>query len=271
MTADGDDAAALFERYRTPTPPVTTDGDRSLAAAAERRRVAVSPDGIEVETYLWRPDGGSGRPPVLLVHGWASRATHMAAIVRALNRAGRACIGFDAPAHGESPGTATSMPQVIRSMRAVVAAHGPVDAVVGHSFGGMAAGLAFAERPEPGAPLSAGALALVAAPSRIDSMTQRFLRGEGLPDDRLAGLHRVLKDGFGYDAADFDLVRVADRLPARLLIAHDEGDPEMPVADAERLAAARPDAEFLRTERFGHLRILFAKPVLQALVRLVGS
>lgn len=271
MTADSDDAAALFERYCTPTPPETTDGDRALAAAAERRRIAVSPDGIEVETYRWPPQGGSDRPPVLLVHGWASRATHLAAIVRALNRAGRTCVGFDAPAHGGSPGTTTSMPQVIRAMRTVAAAFGPVDAVVGHSFGGMAAGLAFAERPEPGVPLSAGALALIAAPSRIDSMTLRFLHGEGLPNGRMAGLHRVLKDGHGYDPAEFDTVRVANRLPPRLLVAHDQGDPEMPIADAERLAAARPDAEFLRTERLGHLRILFARPVLAALVRMIEA
>ncbi len=203
------------------------------------------------------------------MHGWSSRATHLAAIVRTLTRAGRDCLAFDAPAHGDSPGTVTTMPQVIRSLRAVVAAHGPVDAVVGHSFGGMAAGLAFAALPQPGPPLLAGALALIAAPTIIDSMTRRFLAAEGLPFDRVAGLHRVLRDGYGYDPADFDLARVADRLPPRLLICHDADDPEVPFADAGRLAAARPDAELLRTERLGHLRILFARPVLAAVARLV--
>ncbi|EDP64975.1 hypothetical protein BAL199_21504 [alpha proteobacterium BAL199] len=271
MTGVGGDAAALFERYRTPPPPDATDSDRALAEAAERGRVAVVPDGVEVVSYLWRPDGGSTRPPVLLVHGWGSRATHLGAIVKTLNRAGRTCLAFDAPAHGDSPGAVTSMPQVIRCMRAVVAMYGPVDTVVRHSFGGMAAALAFADRPEPGGALTAGALALIAAPSTIDSMTRRFLLAEGLPLDRMDALYRVLTIDFGYDAADFDLVRVADRLPSRLLIAHDEGDLEVPIADAERLTAARPDAEFVRTDRFGHLRILFARPVLAALARLVRS
>lgn len=270
MSGGAPDAGVLFERYRTPKPPETTDGDRSLADAADRRLVPVPSDGIEVATYRWNPPGGSAAPPVLLVHGWSSRATHLAAIVRALTGAGRGCLAFDAPAHGESPGTATSMPQVIRCMRAVVSALGPVDAVVGHSFGGMAAGLAFAQLPEPGAPLSARALALIAAPSSIASMTLRFLRDEGLPDGLMPVLHQVLRDQFGYDAADFDLVRVADRLPRRLLIAHDTGDPEMPIAEAERLAAVRPDARLLRTERLGHLRILFGRPVLKAVVELVG-
>lgn len=271
MTGGRDEAAALFERYRTPPPPEATDGDRTLAAAAERGLVRVSPDGVEVATYLWRPERATTLPPVLLVHGWGSRATHLAATVRALTAAGRACLAFDAPAHGESPGSVTSMPQVIRCMRAVVAAHGPIDAVVGHSFGGMAAGLAFADRPEPGAPLAANALALIAAPGTIDSMTRRFLLAEGLSADWVDPLHRVLKDRHGYDAADFDLVRVAHRLPRRLLIVHDAEDPEVPVGDAERLAAARPDAEFLRTRRLGHLRILFGRPVLAALTRMLGG
>lgn len=271
MAGRDDEAAALFERYRTPARSEASEGDRALAASAVRGTVHVAPDGVEVATYLWRPEGGSQLPPVLLVHGWASRATHFAGIVRALLRAGRSCLAFDAPAHGDSPGTVTSMPQVIRCMRAVVAAHGPVGAVVGHSFGGMAAGLAFAGRPEPGVPLAAGALALIASPSTIDSMTRRFLLAEGLPLDRIAPLHRVLKEVHGYDATDFDLVRVAARLPPRLLIVHDGGDPEVPVADAERLAAARPDATFVRTERLGHLKILLGRPTLSAVTRLLGA
>lgn len=266
----GEDAAALFERYRTPPPPEDTDSDRALAGIAERERVVVEP-GVAVATYRWQPEHPSTLPPVLLVHGWGSRATHLGAIVKALTRAGRACLAFDAPAHGDSPGTATSMPQVIRCLRAVVAAHGPVDAVVGHSFGGMAAGLAFADRPQPGPLLAARALALVASPSHIDTMSRYFLLAEGLPLDRMADLHRVLKSDHGYDAADFDLVKVADRLPPRLLIAHDAGDPEVPIADAERLAAVRPNAELIRTDRFGHLRILFARPVLSAIVGLVSA
>lgn len=271
MTTDGDDAAALFERYRTPPPPDATDSDRALAETAARGRITVASDGIEVASYLWPAEGGASGLPVLLVHGWGSRATHLGAIVKTLNRAGWSCLSFDAPAHGDSPGVATSMPQVIRCLRAVVAACGPVDTVIGHSFGGMAAGLAFAEQPQPGDPLAARALALIAAPSTIDSMTRRFLLAEGLPLDRMDAMHRVLKSDFGYDAADFDLVRVADRLPARLLIAHDRSDPEVPFADAERLAAARPDAEVVHTDRFGHLRILFCRPVLTALTGFVRS
>jgi hypothetical protein len=45
----------------------------------------------------------------------------------------------------------------------------------------------------------------------------------------------------------------------------------VPVGDAERLASARPDARLLVTERLGHLRILFGRPVLEAVAKLIGS
>src|SRR3546814_6973746 len=95
----GADAAALFERYRTPPPPETSVGDRALAEAAERGVLRVEPDGVPVSTYLWNPEAGSSRPPVLLVHGWGSRATHLGGMIRALTGAGRRCLAFKSEEH----------------------------------------------------------------------------------------------------------------------------------------------------------------------------
>ena len=48
-------------------------------------------------TYTW----GEGKG-VLLAHGWASRASHMALIARGLARRGFRAVAFDLPAHGRS-------------------------------------------------------------------------------------------------------------------------------------------------------------------------
>lgn len=256
----------LFDRYCTPQTPETRDGDRKLAGQSARRPVRVESDGLEVQTYAW----GDG-PAVLLVHGWGSRATHFAALIRSLTGAGLRCVAFDAPAHGESPGARTNMPQVIRCMREVAAAYGPLAGVVGYSFGGMAAALAHAETPQPGRPLEAPALALISAPATLETMTRRFLTGIGEPLRHLAPMHRVLTEIHGHDPADYDVVRVAARLPSRLLIVHDHDDAEVPVSDAERLAAARPFAEVLVTERLGHARMLFARPVIATVTRFLTA
>ncbi|WP_245384838.1 alpha/beta hydrolase [Streptomyces avidinii] len=88
-----------------------------------------------VTTYRW----GDGPRPVLVVHGWSSRASRFAGLIEALRAQGRTVISFDAPGHGESEGRAST----IRDYRAIIgrlhAEHGDFSAVVAHSFGVLAA------------------------------------------------------------------------------------------------------------------------------------
>src|SRR5882757_981407 len=55
-------------------------------------------DGIV--TYAW----GDGSRPVLLVHGWRSRASRYYAFVARLVELGYSPISYDAPGHGDTPG-----------------------------------------------------------------------------------------------------------------------------------------------------------------------
>src|SRR3954454_5387191 len=53
-------------------------------------------NGRDVATYRW----GDGARPVLLVHGWQSRASRFAALVTALLEHGYSPVSYDAPGHG---------------------------------------------------------------------------------------------------------------------------------------------------------------------------
>ncbi|MFD9262926.1 alpha/beta hydrolase [Streptomyces sp. NPDC059538] len=101
-------------------------------ARAVRGRMVVY--GTAVTTYRW----GDGPRPVLVVHGWSSRASRFAGLIEALRAQGRTVISFDAPGHGESEGRAST----IRDYRAIIgrlyAEHGDFSAVVAHSFGVLA-------------------------------------------------------------------------------------------------------------------------------------
>ncbi len=100
------------------------------AARVERLRVR----GKEVVTYAW----GDGRRPVLLVHGWSSRASRLGAFAEALLARGYNPVAFDAPGHGESPGRASNIVEYREIIRRLHARHGDFDAVVAHSFGALA-------------------------------------------------------------------------------------------------------------------------------------
>lgn len=103
-----------------------------LMERAERGRMIVY--GTAVTTYRW----GEGSRPVLVVHGWSSRASRFGGLIATLRAQGRSVISFDAPGHGESEGRAST----IRDYRAIIgqlhAEHGDFSAVVAHSFGVLA-------------------------------------------------------------------------------------------------------------------------------------
>jgi omega-6 fatty acid desaturase (delta-12 desaturase) len=274
-----DDAEALFQRWCSPGTPETRPGDTALGDQATRGSLVISgvQDGMvdEVRTYLWEPsEPAPDAPCVALVHGWGSRSTHFAAVIRALTNAGIRCAAFDAPGHGESGGTTASLPRIASGLRLLCAdladAGKPVTAVVGYSFGGLAAGLACVPEVIAGPPLAVPALALISTPVHLASATRRWLEMAGEPQARSADLMGELTRR-GFDGARFDLLTVADSLPPRLLLLHDKGDDEVPASDAEALAALRPGATLLLTERFGHARMLLARPVVQAVADFVRS
>ncbi|MDF1793520.1 MAG: alpha/beta fold hydrolase [Thalassobaculaceae bacterium] len=274
-----DDAEALFQRWCTPGPPDARPGDTALGDQATRGTLTIS--GVqddmvdEIRTYRWNPAAPApGAPCAVLVHGWGSRATHFAAVIRALTAAGVRCAAFDAPGHGESGGTTASLPRIATGLRmlcAELAREGaPATAIVGYSFGGLAAGLACVPEVIKGDPTEVPALALISTPVHLASATRRWLEMANEPQSRSADLMAVLSRR-GFDGGRFDLLKVADDLPARLLLLHDRGDDEVPVSDAEALAARRPDATLELTERFGHARMLLARPVVRAVTAFVTA
>lgn len=238
------------------------DRETHLAAQAGRIRV----HGADVVTYRW----GEGERTVLLLHGWQGRAAQFAPLVRDLVADGFRVVSFDAPAHGSSGGRRTDVRDWVAAAERLQEEHGPFHALVGHSFGALAALTAARSTVPTGAvAVIAGASSPVAfieefsrqlrlAPAVAARMRQRFLVRLDLDDQSLIAR---------FDAA-------AHPLPPEtaLLVAHDRTDRRMPDADALRLHAAHGDrSRLLRTDGLGHNRVLRADPVLDAVGALVSG
>src|SRR5262249_31219293 len=87
----------------------------------------------------WRLGVG---PAVLLAHGWEDGNALWGPLAAALNEMGVAVVEFDLPAHRFSAGDGCSPFFAADAINAVAAQRGPIDAVVTHSFGGPATGIA---------------------------------------------------------------------------------------------------------------------------------
>lgn len=229
----------------------------------DARRGTLLVRGTPVTTYTW----GTGPRTVLLLHGWRGRASQFAPLVRELVAEGFRVVAFDAPAHGSSGGRHTDIRDWIDAAEQLDRTHGPFSALIGHSFGGLAAlTVARSSGSVPAVAVVAGA----AAPDAFLAQFVRDLRLDAATADRLRTrfLRRLRLDpataAERYDAA-------AHPLPAgtALLVVHDRGDRRMPDHDALRLHAAHPGrSRLVRTVGLGHTRVLSADPTLDAVVAL---
>ena len=246
--------SGLAERlFTTPHRHRRPDRERAILASGTRFDVDVhlrSPrwQGATTRVAAWRWGVG---PTVLLVHGWEGRGSQLGALVAPLVAAGLTVVTFDAPAHGDSPGTRLYLTDHADALADVAAAVGPVHAIVAHSFGAAAVLLAHARSG-----LDAPRNVMIAPNVLIDDAIHRFARTVALDDrDRTSfEQHLASASGIALDALAVD--HLAARRDAGLLVIHDRGDREVPVRHGDRLAATWPNAQLVLTDELGHRRIL---------------
>ncbi|MGC5166415.1 alpha/beta hydrolase [Luteimicrobium sp. DT211] len=254
--------ARAFWRVGPPAP--VRPADRPVHERAQRGAVLVG--GERVITYRW---GDSASPTVLLVHGWQLRASRFAALVVALERAGHGVVAFDGVAHGDSSGHRMSALEHVAAMHAVQDAEGPFTAVVGHSIGGLAAGLALHDG------FAADRFVAVAPQAGFDAVAAAFLRLAGLSprlhDRFCAYVARTFPGGTPDARARVDLATHPAPPTVPTLFVQDVDDRITLPGDTVRLHAAHPGSTFLATRGLGHTRILDDEAVLAAVVGHVAA
>ena len=244
-----------------PRTPVAR-GDRATHESARRGTVRIPGlrrTGLDVVTYEW----GRGDETVVLAHGWQSRASVFATLVRELRSEGFHVVAFDAPANGDSPGRGTYLVDHLDTIAALQQRHGRFHGIVGHSFGALAALMAVHDGIDARRVVS---VAGAAGP-------QVFIEGFG----DLLRLDRATRDAVArrfasrlfpggpdpferYSAAEHPL---APGTP--LLLVHDRDDRRVPFTESERLLEVNaPSARLVATDGFGHNRILRSDAMLDA-------
>jgi pimeloyl-ACP methyl ester carboxylesterase len=227
-------------------------------------------EGRILRAYSW----GEG-PAVLLAHGWASRASHMALLARGLARGGYRALAYDGPAHGASrdgaEGGSSNLFEFIRAFAAVAEAVRPLRGAIGHSLGAASAAFALAGMGIPqGRHVSAEKLALISVPDDTGWIIRHFCANSGLAGMEGA-LIEALEHAFSFRISDYRVANAISGLKTSILLIHDEDDTDIPIDSARIVARGRSDAEFFATKGFGHGRILANRAVLRKILEFLGS
>ncbi|HUP63318.1 MAG TPA: alpha/beta fold hydrolase [Thermoanaerobaculia bacterium] len=218
--------------------------------------------GAELTVQAWR--WGSG-PVVILVHGWEGRGSQLTPFVGPLVDAGHTVITFDAPGHGKSRGSRSSLPHFMWALRSVAEAVGEPFAILAHSLGCAAATLALRDG------LAAERLVFVSPPLNPVEYTRRFGEILGLDDDIIDRMRVRIEERFLRKWSDYSLAATAREMTARLLVIHDRDDIETLWSDGAELARVWPGARLVSTEGLGHRRILRDSTVVSTATEFIAA
>jgi pimeloyl-ACP methyl ester carboxylesterase len=258
-------AARLGTRVLT-TPPKA----RPKRAHAERIALAtqfpLNIGGVRARGYAW----GSG-PAIIFSHGWCADASWFSPYITQLNLLGFQVVAFDAPGHGLAERGRTDMfgfaACIGRASDWVVANGGRVQAVVGHSFGAVAAAIAMRDWN-----IDCNRLALISAFTDCSWVAKAFVQMAELPAvvcDLMCAQHV----GFGQAQIAHSRTSVVDMIrqtPEQVFLAHDRNDAEVPFWHSLALYEGCRRAEFHQTSGQGHRRILREPKLVDAVIKFVS-
>jgi len=202
-------------------------------------------------------------PRILTMHGWGGHAGRLAAFFRPLVDGGFSVVAVDAPGHGLSSGSFSSLPDFVATVETVSKELGPLAGAVGHSAG--AAAVALAIRHGVAIPCAV----LLSPPASPEYYATRFAHYMGIPDAVRDEMKTRLETRYGIGWSDLRLSEPADA-SAAVLVIHDRNDASVPWREGAAIVAAWPGSRLVSTRGLGHHKILRDPAVVRAAVSYIA-
>jgi pimeloyl-ACP methyl ester carboxylesterase len=235
--------------------------EKNMDAASIKKKVVVPSMNREIVNYEY----GAGKKKILLVHGWSGRGTQLAKIAEALEKHGYMCVSFDAPAHGNAAGKISMMPFFIKAIHYLDEKHGPFEAVIGHSLGGMSSLRAIREG------LKTNKLVIIGTANSVSEITRNFARNMQMNEKVARKMKLYLDRKFNEDMDVLSGAVSAKHVKTPTLIIHDKEDVDVGINSAHEIHAELENSELIITSGLGHRRILGNKEVINKITRFITA
>ncbi len=241
--------------FTTPFHSNRRDIEHKMLESAERFLIPMG-NNRKLSGYRW---GNKTDPVILLVHGWTATATCFVNFIDPLLEKGYQVISYDAIAHGETSGVSVSLTEWADTVIAVMKNVGKVHCIIGHSLGAGAIVIASTLI------LETDKIVLISPVTDIAKVTDQFAKTLSIPKRIMEKMHQYAWKKYYNSASKFgsnwdEVFDSEFKVPT--LIIHDTNDKEIDISNSEKLAKQWFWAEFMKTKRLGHRRILLNPDVI---------
>jgi len=250
-------AKAAFHLFCTPqyrnTKPLPASFKR-----AEALEFTLGPH--RIRGYRWNHPAPK---KILILHGFESSVVNFDRYIGPLIQKGYEVLAFDAPAHGMSSGKEVNVLIYKNMIRQIYQDHGPIDAFLAHSFGGLAVSLFLEDLPHN----QNKKLVLIAPAMETKTAVDHFFRFLKLDDDVRKEFDTYLSQLGGKPAEWYSIVRASSHIKAQVLFLQDKQDEMTPLSDVTPLMEKNyPNFHFIISEGLGHRRIYRDKDSVKAIL-----
>jgi pimeloyl-ACP methyl ester carboxylesterase len=253
---------AALEAFRLFATPQQRPAGKGTDLYRKGDRLSFHHDGHTIRGRVWLP----ADPPVrkiLVAHGWESNIRFFEDYLPLLLEKGCEVVAFDAPAHGASGGKRFLLPNYVQALRHVEQHHGPFDAYIGHSLGGLALALLLESSPHN----ETTRLVLIAPAVETTTALSAFGRMLHLSPEIIRGIDEYCQEISGHHFEWYSLRRALSAIHARVLYLQDQTDRVTPLKEALAVQKdGHPNIQFVFTTDLGHRRIAREPAIMEQIV-----
>ena len=211
--------------------------------------VSFNLDGITIRGNRWNHPS---EKKLLIIHGFESSSVNFGGYIMPLVQKGYEVIAFDAPAHGRSGGKQINLPLYLKTIQQAQELYGPLDNVLAHSYGALAA-THFMELVPDNEKMR---LVLIAPATETTTAIDSFFKLLRLKTSLRKPFDELIGEKTGFPPSHFSIRRAAGNIKGPILWIHDENDLITPIGDALRVQEDHhPNIQFVFTKGLGHRQI----------------
>jgi len=219
-------AKELFTFFSTPKLRTVKELPASFQEATVLQSIF---EGQQITGYRW--NAGASKK-CLIIHGYESAAINFEVFVSMAVAKGYEVYAFDAPAHGRSEGKLFNARDYHHFLLDIIKKHGPFDAYLAHSIGGLALSLALNDI-QPGEKTKVVLIAPLTESVSSANQLFHFMRVK----NRKVRHHfdQLIQSISGHSLNWFSIPRILPNLRTTILWLHDADDTITPFADVEKV------------------------------------